>query len=72
MKPPKTRRSRYKMVKITLMRSYEGLNERMRDTLRALGLRKRHMTVIKKKNLAIDGMIRKVIHLVKVEPVEAA
>lgn len=60
------------MVKITLMRSYEGLNERMRNTLRALGLRKRHMTVVKKKDMAIDGMIRKVSHLVKVEPVEAA
>jgi large subunit ribosomal protein L30 len=60
------------MLKITLLRSYEGLNERMRDTLRALGLRKRHMAVLKKENPAIDGMIRKVSHLVKVETVEAA
>jgi large subunit ribosomal protein L30 len=60
------------MVKITLMRSYEGRNEKTRNTLRALGLRKRHMTVVLKKNPAIDGMIKKVSHMVRVETVDTA
>ncbi|MBF0566324.1 MAG: 50S ribosomal protein L30 [Nitrospirae bacterium] len=55
------------MIKITLKRSYAGLTESMRRTLRALGLKKIGMTVEKKTDPAIYGMIHKVSHLVSIE-----
>ncbi len=52
---------------ITLTRSVIGSNERQRLTVKTLGLRKIHQTVVHNDNPAIRGMIQKVRHLVKVE-----
>lgn len=54
-------------VKITLIRSGIGRKFDQKRTLRALGIRHLHHSVIKEDNPTIWGMIRKVGHLVKVE-----
>jgi len=56
-----------KTIRVTLVRSPIGYNERQRKTLRGLGLRKMHQTVDVVDEPAIRGMIHKVTHLVKVE-----
>jgi large subunit ribosomal protein L30 len=52
---------------VTLKRSTIGCTQDQRDTIRCLGLRKRHQTVEVKDNLAMRGQILKVQHLVGVE-----
>jgi large subunit ribosomal protein L30 len=54
-------------VKITQVRSQIGQSERHRGTLRALGLGKIGRTAEHEQNPVLDGMLRKVRHLVKVE-----
>ena len=54
-------------VKITQVRSKIGQSERHRGTLRALGLGKIGRTAEHEQNPVLDGMLRKVRHLVKVE-----
>lgn len=56
-------------VKITQIRSIIGRPEKQRRIVRALGLKKMHMTVEHKNNPAILGMAKKVPHLVRVEEV---
>jgi large subunit ribosomal protein L30 len=58
-------------LQITLKRSLIGRPEDQRATVKALGLRKIHQTVVKQDNPAIRGMIFKVKHLVEVKEVEA-
>jgi len=55
------------MIKITLKGSYIGIPEKIRKVLESLGLRKIGRSVIKEDNSSINGMIRKVSHLVIVE-----
>ncbi|HOK34394.1 MAG TPA: 50S ribosomal protein L30 [Fervidobacterium sp.] len=59
-----------KMLKITLVRSTIGYKYDQKDTVRRLGLKKMHQTVIKEDNPQIRGMIEKVKHLLAVEEVE--
>ncbi|ADI25198.1 MULTISPECIES: 50S ribosomal protein L30 [Anoxybacillaceae] len=59
-----------KKLAITLTRSVIGRPEDQRVTVRTLGLRKMHQTVIHNDNPAIRGMINKVAHLVKVKEIE--
>lgn len=54
-------------IKITLVRSPIGAKPKQRATVEALGLRKLHAAVIQKDNPAIQGMVYRVRHLVKVE-----
>lgn len=54
-------------VKITQVRSVIDRPKRQKDTMFALGLRKMHQSVEKELNPQIEGMIRKISHLVKVE-----
>jgi len=54
-------------VKITQVRSQIGQSERHRGTLRALGLGKIGHSVEQQPGPVLDGMLRKVKHLVKVE-----
>jgi large subunit ribosomal protein L30 len=54
-------------LKLTQVRSSIGQSERHRGTLRALGLGKIGRTSEQEAGPAIDGMLRKVRHLVKVE-----
>lgn len=58
-----------KTFKVTLKRSIIGCTESQRETIRCLGLRKRHHTVEVKDNPAARGQIFKVQHLVDVEVV---
>ncbi len=52
-------------IKVTLVRSGIGRNERIRQTLRGLGLTKLNKSVELKNTPAIRGMIQKVSFLVK-------
>lgn len=56
-----------KKLAITLKRGYPGVPEKHRRILQALGLRKRHQTVIKDDLPSIRGMVSKVIHLVEIK-----
>lgn len=56
-----------KMVKVTLEGSFIGCTERQRATLRGLGLTRRGRTAVLKVTPPVEGMIRKVSHLVRVE-----
>ncbi|MCY1540309.1 50S ribosomal protein L30 [compost metagenome] len=57
-------------VKITQVKSGIDRSERQKRTLKALGLNKMHATVEKEVTPQIQGMITKVLHLVKVEEVK--
>ena len=54
-------------VKVTLVKSCIGSTKRIRATLTGLGLTKTNKTVIRKNTPEIQGMLRKVEHLIKVE-----
>ncbi|RPH96141.1 MAG: 50S ribosomal protein L30 [Calditrichaeota bacterium] len=56
-----------KKLKITLKRSTIGRLQNQKDTVRALGLRKLHQTVVHADTAVIRGMINRVSHLVEVE-----
>jgi len=55
-------------LKVTLVRSGIGRPERQRLTLKGMGLTRMHKSVVLEDSAAIRGMIRKVQHLVRVEP----
>ncbi|GGG07183.1 50S ribosomal protein L30 [Paenibacillus abyssi] len=57
-------------LQITLVRSLIGRNEKQRSTVKALGLRKLHQSVVHTDNPAIRGMVNHVNHLIKVEEVQ--
>jgi len=54
-------------VRITQVKSQIGQSARHRGTLRALGLRKIGSSVEQEQSPALDGMLRRVRHLVKVD-----
>jgi len=54
-------------VKITLLRSPIGKNPKHQKTLRALGLRKVNTVREHTRGPAVDGMIRQVAYLIRVE-----
>ncbi|MCA9682123.1 MAG: 50S ribosomal protein L30 [Myxococcales bacterium] len=58
-------------LKVTLVRSAIDRTQKQKDTVRGLGLRRLHHTVELEDTPAIRGMIRKVQHLVTVEPADA-
>lgn len=58
-----------KNLEITLRRSVIGRPIVQRETVKALGLRKMHQTVVKTDNAAIRGMINRVAHLITVKEV---
>ena len=59
-----------KKLKITLVRSTIGYKYDQKDTVRRLGLKRMHQTVVKEDNPQVRGMIEKVKHLLTVEEVE--
>lgn len=59
-------------LKITYVKSMIGYPERQRATLRTLGLRKLHHSVVREDSPVVRGQIGKVSHLVKVEVVDEA
>ncbi|MBD2866286.1 MULTISPECIES: 50S ribosomal protein L30 [Paenibacillus] len=58
-----------KQLQITLKRSLIGRPETQRVTVRTLGLRKLHQTVVHNDVASIRGMINQVSHLVEVKEV---
>ena len=54
-------------VKIKQVKSVIGRSKRQKDTVRALGLKKINQTVEHTVNPQIEGMIKRVLHLVEVE-----
>ncbi len=59
-----------KKIKVTLVRSTIDRQASQKETVRGLGLRRLHHTVVLEDTPAIRGMIRKVQHLLDVEPAE--
>jgi len=57
-------------LRITLVRSPIGYPKKQREVLRTLGLKKLNSSVIKGDDPVIQGMIKRVSHLVKVEPAD--
>ncbi len=60
-----------KQLQITLKRSLIGRPETQRITVKTLGLRKLHQTVVHNDNPAIRGMVNQVSHLLEVKEIEA-
>jgi large subunit ribosomal protein L30 len=60
-----------KQLQITLKRSLIGRPETQRITVKTLGLRKLHQTVVQQDNPAIRGMVNQVSHLVEVKEIDA-
>ena len=58
-----------KRLKVTQVRSAVGRLQRQKDTIRALGIKRMHHSVIKDDRPEIRGMIAAVAHLVEVEEV---
>ena len=59
-------------LKVTLKKSVIGSNEKQRATVRGLGLRRINHSMTLNNTPAIRGMIKKVIHLVDVEEIDAS
>ena len=54
-------------LKVTLVKSGIGYKEDQKATLRSLGLRHLHQSVVRDDSPVLRGMVMKVRHLVKVE-----
>ena len=59
-------------LKVTLVRSIIGANQKQIATVKGLGLRRLNQSRILSNTPAIRGMIKKVIHLVQVEEIAEA
>jgi large subunit ribosomal protein L30 len=57
-------------LKVTQTRSVIGAKDNQRQTLRSLGLKRIHDTVVKEDRQEIRGMVATVTHMVTVEEVE--
>ncbi len=57
-------------LKITQVKSGIGFQQNQRHTLRSLGLKRLHHTVIQEDRPEIRGMVHTVTHLVTVEEVD--
>ncbi|MDZ4665505.1 MAG: 50S ribosomal protein L30 [Bacteroidota bacterium] len=56
-------------VKLTLVKSFAKRSPAQRATLTALGFKKTYQVIEKKTSPSVDGMIAKVMHLLKVESI---
>lgn len=56
-----------KTIRVTQVRSAIGYPKDQKATVRALGLHRLHETVEHQDTPALRGMLRKVIHLLKIE-----
>ena len=57
-------------IKITQIKSFIKKPKNQKLTLKALGLKKIGQSVIHEKSNVIDGMIKKVKHLIKVDKIQ--
>jgi len=60
-----------KRLRITWVKSAIGYSQRLKDTIRTLGLRRLGDWVEREDSPGLRGMVQKVSHLVKVEEIEA-
>ena len=56
-----------KQIKVTLVRSPNGFQPKHRETVRGLGLKRMHQTVVLEDTPSVRGMVNKVDYLVRVE-----
>ncbi len=56
-----------KMVRVTLVKSPIGFPEPQKRTAKALGLNKMHQTVEHADSPALRGMLKSIIHLLRIE-----
>ncbi len=56
-----------KTVRVTQIRSAIGFPKDQKATVKALGLRRLHQTVEHVDTPALRGMLKKIIHLIKIE-----
>jgi large subunit ribosomal protein L30 len=56
-------------LRITWVKSAIGYSQRQKDTIRALGLRRLGDVVEQADSPAVRGMLSKVSHLVRIEPI---
>ena len=61
------KKSKEKILRITLVKSPIGYSQRQKGTVRALGLKKMNQTVEQVDTPELRGMLAKVSHLVQVE-----
>jgi large subunit ribosomal protein L30 len=54
-------------IKMTLVKSTIDRPKDQKETVKALGFRKMYQTIEKDENPALNGMVRKVSHLLKIE-----
>ena len=59
-------------LKVTQIRSAIGTKPNQRQTLRSLGLKRIHDTVVQQDRPEIRGMVATVPHLVRLEVIDAA
>jgi len=58
-----------KKLSITLIKSPIGYKKEIRDTVKALGLKRMHQTIVKEENGPILGMVEKISFLLKIEKI---
>jgi large subunit ribosomal protein L30 len=63
----KSKKSKEKILRITLVKSPIGYTQKQKDTVRALGLRRINHTVERTDSPVLRGMLDRVSHLVQVE-----
>ena len=63
----KTKKTKDKIVRVTLVKSPIGYPKQQKGTIRALGLRRMNQTVEHLDSATLRGMLAKVNHLVLVE-----
>jgi len=60
-----------KKLQVTLKKSTIGATERQRQNVKGLGLRRVNHSRVLENTPAVRGMVKKVIHLVDVQEIEA-
>jgi len=56
-----------KQIKVTLVRSPIGFQPKHRETIRGLGLKRMHQTVVLEDTPSVRGMVNRVDYMVRVE-----
>jgi large subunit ribosomal protein L30 len=56
-----------KQIKVTLVRSPCGFQPKHRETVRGLGLKRMHQTVVLEDTPSVRGMVNKIEYMVRVE-----
>lgn len=54
-------------IKVTLVRSPIGFQPKHRETVRGLGLKRMHQTVVLEDTPSVRGMVNKINYMVRVE-----